>query len=156
MPLDQLSDESCIAILASVGAKYVDHAGYDSKTAAKMVEAVVQGEISELPTWLTHPSTAVETSGPIARRALHDILESDHARLPVLVQAGIAEYQGKQGQVIDLAVLTVGGGILLGLAVLSKLKYSTHGGWELEPGFPQLAEVLEKAGKLIDKVVGSD
>ena len=156
MLLDQLSDESCIAILASVGAKYVNNAGYDSKTVAKLIEALVQAEIPDLPTWLTNPNTSIDLSGPIARRALNDMLEGDNARLQVLVRAGIAEYQTKQGQVIDLAILLVGGGILLGLAVLSKMKYSKDRGWELEPGFPQLAAVLEKAGELIDKVVGSN
>lgn len=92
--------------------------------------------------------------GPIARRALNEMLESDNERLRQLIRAGIAEHQVKQAQIVDLTIVAVGGGILLGLAVLSKIKYSKDKGWELEPGFPQLAEVLDKAGKLVDKVVG--
>lgn len=42
------------------------------------------------------------------------------------------------------ATLVTWAAVVLGLAVLSKLRYNRTDGWVLEPGFPGLAEVLSK------------
>jgi hypothetical protein len=152
--LKDLSDEGCLAVLAEVGQKYVNNAGYDSRTAAIMVDAMVRTEIKNLPVWYNDPASSISASGPVARRALQEMLNSGNERLVTLVCSGIAGQETKKGEVIGIDDLVVGGGILISLAVLSKIKYSKEKGWEIEPGFPQLAEVLDKAGNLIDKMTG--
>jgi hypothetical protein len=151
MTVDDLSNESCIEVFAKVGQKYVGNAGYDAPTASALLRAVVAPDLPQPPPWLDHPESP-GTFGPIARRLLKEMLDSEDQRLRKLVNAAIAEQATKKGQIVDLAVLALGGGILLSLAIISKIKRTKDKGWEIEPGFPGLAEVLEKAGKLLDKL----
>ncbi|QHN03043.1 hypothetical protein FTO74_06410 [Granulicella sp. WH15] len=153
MDLSKLSNETCVAVLAQVGEKYVKNAGYDARTVDKMVDVTVRSEVSKLPDWYSDPTQSIDTTGPLARRLLEEMLDSGDERLATLVQNEIRQAQSQVGkaQIVDLLV---GGGFLIALAVISKLKYSKDKGWELEPGFPQLAEVLDKAGKLVEKITG--
>jgi hypothetical protein len=150
MTPDQLSSETCIAVLSDVGDKYVKNIGYDPRTVSGMIEAMVRSELSTTPLWLNQPNLAIDTFGPIARLVLKEMLDSEDDRFRDLVNKSIARYEREEGQVI--LEIMVGGGILIGLAVISKIKYSKDRGWELEPGFPGLADVLDKAGNLVGKL----
>lgn len=45
---------------------------------------------------------------------------------------------------LQSATLVTWAAVVLGLAVLSKLRYDRQNGWTVEPGLPGLAEVLDK------------
>jgi hypothetical protein len=150
MTPDQLSFETCIAVLSDVGQKYVKNIGYEPRTVSSMIEAMVRSEVPKTPGWLSQPEDHVDDFGPIARRVLKDMLASEDDRLRDLVNRSITQYEKEEGHII--IEMMVGGGILIGLAVISKIKYSKDRGWELEPGFPGLADVLDKAGNLIGKL----
>ena len=154
MDLSKISNETCITVLAQVGQKYVKNAGYDARTVDKMIDVTVRSEVSELPAWYSDPAQSIDEAGPLARRMLEEMLNSEDDRLSTLVQNEVSQSQSQidKAQIVDLLV---GGGFLIALAVISKLKYSKDKGWELEPGFPQLAEVLDKAGNLVGKITGA-
>lgn len=46
--------------------------------------------------------------------------------------------------VAQSATLVTWAAVVLGLAVLSKLRYNRKDGWVLEPGFPGLADILDR------------
>jgi hypothetical protein len=154
MAADELTDEACIAILADVGNRYVGNAGLDTETTVKLLVAMAQAENRPIPGWVEGGDVPVDKIGPLARQAIEIALASDDTRLRELTDKAIEKYRGPHGQVVDLAVLAVGGGILLALAIISKVKYTKKKGWELEPGFPGLADVLDKTGGIIRAAMG--
>jgi hypothetical protein len=154
MSVETLTDDACIAILAQVGTQYVGNTGLNADTTVKLVVAMAEADGKAIPGWILGKDMQATEAGPKARAALEAALASDDKRLRDLTSKAIEKYSAPAGQVIDLAIIAAGGGILLALAIIAKVKYSKKKGWEIEPGFPGLADVLDKAGSIIKAATG--
>jgi hypothetical protein len=152
MTIDDLPYEACIRVLAKTGQSYVEHVGYDAHTVSALLTAKIDLDLPEHPDWEERLDPKV--FGPIAKRMLNEALASDDTRLRRLVDAEIAEQASPHGQMVDPITLSIGGGILISMAIISKFGWTKEKGPQVLPGFPGLAEVLKECGKILDKLMG--
>ena len=149
MSLETLTDQGCVDALGLVGARFLTRKQLDLKTSLAFVRA--SAEATPIPEWAQHPERNAAIAGPVARRALQAMLDGDDQRLQGLARGAIAEQEGPTGEVADLLIA---GGFLIALALLSKGSYSRSKGLKFDVGFPDLAKVLDSAGKLLSAIMG--
>jgi hypothetical protein len=145
MEIDELSNEGCIDAVSAVGIKYIQTLNLDANTSVRFVQAGIPQ--NTVPDWIENPRSHPEKAGPLAREVLRQMLEAG-GLLQRLARAEIDEQSRSQGQSITGVLM---GGMFL-MALASKLSYSRQNGIEIAPGFPQLAEVLDKVAKILSSV----
>jgi hypothetical protein len=97
---------------------------------------------------------ATKRAGRIARYALKAGLEDVREEVRQAVAMVVAEAREPESVKSLTAVLLIGGMVLLGLAVLSKLEVTPDGKIILHPGLPDIDKAGEAIGKLIHAALG--
>jgi len=147
--IGDLNSEASVALVVSIGRRYVQRDGMDPEIAAQWVAAIARSESADIPEWLFAPADHPQQAAENAKAVLEAMLNAPDADLRRIATEEIDKARVSQGQVVDPITLSIAGGYLLGLAVLSKVTYSEKAGWALAPGFPGLANVLGKLGGVL-------
>ena len=146
-----LSDEAAIRALEAATLKYLELSGVAISQIAAITKTLFEVEAPQGMAALEQSS--LSEKGALCKQALAAMMESDDRRAARLAEQVVRDSIAT-GQ-LEPITLIIGGTFILSLAVISKVTYSSSKGWEVRPGFPGLAPVLEKAAKLISAAMGA-
>lgn len=91
----------------------------------------------------------------IGRFALASAVNSGDPRVAAAAGAAIGEVLEPE-VALSISWLVVGGAVLVALAIIGKVSYSTEGGWKVEPGLPGIDKAGEAVGRLIGAALGTE
>jgi hypothetical protein len=140
-----LGKVASINAIQQVGAKWADEDGQKAVSVLMQVHAYIREHGIELPSWVLNPKVDEDQSSHVSKMALSYLLNDKHdydtERHWAL--AAVETSTGARAQVIDPIV---GGGILIGLILASRVKKIGPDGVEFFPGIPDpLVKVLRFA-----------
>ena len=147
----QLTDGAAIRALETATTKYLELSGVAVPQVAAITKTLFEIEAAEDVEALE--KSDVGQKGALAKQALAEMAASSDRRAARVVDIAVRDAV-TTGQVEPVTTIVIGG-YLLALAVVSKVTYDPKKGVGLKPGFPGLANVLSKAGKLISAAVGA-
>jgi hypothetical protein len=150
--ISTLPDAAAIAALDAATKRYLQLSGVAIPQLAAITQALFEIEAPEGVTALDRSTR--EEKGELARQALTQMAVSDDRRAVRVAEIAIRECI-TTAQAEPVTIIIIVGSFLLGLAVVSKITYDSKKGVGLKPGFPGLAEVLDKAAKLVSAAIGA-
>jgi hypothetical protein len=159
--VDRLNDTLAVQALADVTKKWLDERGLQAYAVMIRTQGYARRQNLSLPAWAT---TEVPTdqeilvtpeSGEASRAALRYLLDGDDPEVRDWTRAAVDKANQTQAHVIDPLSLAVGGLILGGLILASRVKKIGPDGVEFYEGIPeQLAQVLRAGANYFGSIGG--
>jgi hypothetical protein len=144
-----LTEEAAIHALETAASKYLELCGVAIPVVTAMANTLFEAGGEET---VALAESGVAERGAVAKKALTVMIESGDPLAVDVSETAVQQFSNVQE--IEPITVTLTGSYLLALAVVSKISYNSKRGWSLQPGFPGLSAVLEKAGKLVSAAIG--
>jgi hypothetical protein len=150
--IDRLNDILAIRALSEVTQDWFSNRGLQANVVLRESEDYARRQGIVIPEWSIAPGAVTTESGKACRIALKALFHDDDQEIRGWTQKAVEKASQVQVQALDPVSLAVGGLILGGLILASRVKKIGSDGIEFYEGIPkELADVLKAGSTFFEK-----